>query len=73
MQFFVNLFLFQPLSWQHPYVPVLSRGMLDFLMAPTAFLMGCHLSHYEEVASVSTDLQMTIFNAKITSVVDIYC
>ncbi|XP_028276114.1 DENN domain-containing protein 3 isoform X2 [Parambassis ranga] len=44
-----SLLLFlQPLSWQHPYVPVLARGMLDFLMAPTAFLMGCHISHFEE-------------------------
>uniref|UniRef100_A0A672Z9Z8 DENN domain containing 3 n=1 Tax=Sphaeramia orbicularis TaxID=375764 RepID=A0A672Z9Z8_9TELE len=40
-----------PLSWQQPYVPVLARGMLDFLMAPTAFLMGCHVSHLEEVAT----------------------
>lgn len=47
--------LFQPLSWQQPYVPVLSREMLDFLMAPTAFLMGCHISHFEEVAAVSTN------------------
>lgn len=46
--------LFQPLSWQQPYVPVLSGGMLDFIMAPTAFLMGCHISHFEEVAAVST-------------------
>lgn len=46
-------FSLQPLSWQQPYVPVLARGMLDFLMVPTAFLMGCHLSHYEEVATVS--------------------
>lgn len=46
--------LLQPLSWQQPYVPVLSRGMLDFVMAPTAFLMGCHISHFEEVAAVST-------------------
>ncbi|KAF3691884.1 DENN domain-containing protein 3 [Channa argus] len=52
-----SLLLFlMPLSWQHPYVPVLSRGMLDFLMAPTAFLMGCHLSHFEEVASETDDL-----------------
>ncbi|XP_062278591.1 DENN domain-containing protein 3-like [Scomber scombrus] len=52
-----SLLLFlQPLSWQHPYVPVLARGMLDFLMAPTAFLMGCHLSHYEEVAAETDDL-----------------
>ena len=44
----------QPMSWQHPYVPVLASGMLDFLMAPTAFLMGCHSSHYKDVAAVST-------------------
>ncbi|XP_077405367.1 DENN domain-containing protein 3 [Vanacampus margaritifer] len=46
----------QPLTWQHPYVPVLSRGMLDFLMAPTAFMMGCHISHFEEVAAETEDL-----------------
>ncbi|KAG8010100.1 DENN domain-containing protein 3 [Nibea albiflora] len=52
-----SLLLFlQPLSWQQPYVPVLARGMLDFLMAPTAFLMGCHLSHFEEVAAETDDL-----------------
>uniref|UniRef100_UPI003AAD2776 DENN domain-containing protein 3-like n=1 Tax=Centroberyx gerrardi TaxID=166262 RepID=UPI003AAD2776 len=52
-----SLLLFlQPLSWQQPYVPVLARGMLDFLMAPTAFLMGCHISHFEEVASETDDL-----------------
>ncbi|XP_053287632.1 DENN domain-containing protein 3 [Pleuronectes platessa] len=50
------LVFLQPLSWQQPYVPVLARGMLDFLMAPTAFLMGCHLSHFEEVASETDDL-----------------
>lgn len=51
--FLMVLCLFQPLCWQHPYVPVLARGMLDFVMAPTAFLMGCHLSHFDEVAAVS--------------------
>ncbi|XP_075995603.1 DENN domain-containing protein 3 [Genypterus blacodes] len=50
------LLYLQPLSWQHPYVPVLSSGMLDFLMAPTAFLMGCHISHIEEVAAETEDL-----------------
>ncbi|XP_017282325.1 DENN domain-containing protein 3 [Kryptolebias marmoratus] len=50
------LFYLQPLSWQQPYVPVLARGMLDFLMAPTAFLMGCHINHYEEVAAETEDL-----------------
>ncbi|XP_014860230.1 PREDICTED: DENN domain-containing protein 3-like [Poecilia mexicana] len=50
------LIFLQPLTWQHPYVPVLARGMLDFLMAPTAFLMGCHVSHYAEVAAETDDL-----------------
>ncbi|XP_070822891.1 DENN domain-containing protein 3-like [Chaetodon trifascialis] len=52
-----SLLLFlQPLSWQQPYVPVLAKGMLDFLMAPTAFLMGCHLSHFERVTAETDDL-----------------
>uniref|UniRef100_A0A672F826 DENN domain-containing protein 3-like n=1 Tax=Salarias fasciatus TaxID=181472 RepID=A0A672F826_SALFA len=46
----------QPLSWQQPYVPVLARGMLDFLMAPTAFLMGCHVNHFADVAAETDDL-----------------
>ncbi|XP_034401788.1 DENN domain-containing protein 3 isoform X2 [Cyclopterus lumpus] len=50
------LLYLQPLSWQQPYVPVLARGMLDFLMAPTAFLMGCHISHFEEVAAETEEL-----------------
>lgn len=53
--------LFQPLSWQQPYVPVLAGGMLDFLMAPTAFLMGCHISHFEEVAAVSAPVSLSLF------------
>ncbi|XP_062343302.1 DENN domain-containing protein 3 isoform X2 [Osmerus eperlanus] len=50
------LLFLHPLSWQHPYVPVLSCQMLDFVMAPTAYLMGCHLQHYEEVAAETEDL-----------------
>lgn len=41
-----------PLQWQHTFVPILSGQMLDFVMAPTSFLMGCHLSHFEEVSKV---------------------
>uniref|UniRef100_A0A2K6FI47 DENN domain-containing protein 3 n=1 Tax=Propithecus coquereli TaxID=379532 RepID=A0A2K6FI47_PROCO len=39
-----------PLQWQHTFVPLLSDQMLDFVMAPTSFLMGCHLDHFEEVS-----------------------
>ncbi|XP_036411282.1 DENN domain-containing protein 3 isoform X1 [Megalops cyprinoides] len=46
----------RPLLWQHPYVPILSQQMLDFIMAPTSFLMGCHLHHFEEVAAETDDL-----------------
>lgn len=42
-----------PLRWQHTFVPVLSGQMLDFVMAPTSFLMGCHLRHFDEVSQVS--------------------
>ncbi|KAM4704655.1 DENN domain-containing protein 3 [Rhinophrynus dorsalis] len=45
-----------PLQWQHTFVPILSRQMLDFIMAPTSFLMGCHLDHYEEVRQEAEDL-----------------
>ena len=38
-----------PLQWQHTFVPNLSGQMLDFVMAPTSFHMGCHLDHFEEV------------------------
>ncbi|KAM4687554.1 DENN domain-containing protein 3 [Discoglossus pictus] len=45
-----------PLQWQHTFVPILSRQMLDFVMAPTSFLMGCHLDHFEEVSKEAEDL-----------------
>lgn len=41
-----------PLQWQHTFAPILSRHMLDFVMAPTSFLMGCHLDHFQEVSKV---------------------
>ncbi|XP_078298022.1 DENN domain-containing protein 3 isoform X1 [Panthera onca] len=41
-----------PLQWQHTFVPILSGQMLDFVMAPTSFLMGCHLDHFQEVSKV---------------------
>ncbi|XP_062043922.1 DENN domain-containing protein 3 isoform X2 [Lepus europaeus] len=45
-----------PLQWQHPFVPILSGQMLDFLMAPTSFLMGCHLDHLQEVSKEADGL-----------------
>ncbi|XP_045037482.2 DENN domain-containing protein 3 isoform X3 [Desmodus rotundus] len=57
-----------PLQWQHAFVPVLSGQMLDFLMAPTSFLMGCHLSHFEEVSKEADGLVLVnIDTGSVTS------
>ncbi|XP_043923198.1 DENN domain-containing protein 3-like [Protopterus annectens] len=45
-----------PLQWQHTFVPILSSQMLDFVMAPTSFLMGCHIDHFREVDEKGEDL-----------------
>uniref|UniRef100_UPI00398EFFBB DENN domain-containing protein 3-like isoform X2 n=1 Tax=Pristiophorus japonicus TaxID=55135 RepID=UPI00398EFFBB len=41
-----------PLQWRHPYIPVLANQMLDLVMAPTVFLMGCHSRHFETINEV---------------------
>ncbi|XP_074997184.1 DENN domain-containing protein 3 isoform X2 [Calonectris borealis] len=56
-----------PLQWQHTFVPILSRQMLDFVMAPTSFLMGCHIDNFEEVSTETEDLILiNIDNGAIT-------
>ncbi|XP_015991472.2 DENN domain-containing protein 3 isoform X2 [Rousettus aegyptiacus] len=45
-----------PLQWQHTLVPILSEQMLDFVMAPTSFLMGCHLAHFDDVSKEADGL-----------------
>ncbi|XP_058877215.1 DENN domain-containing protein 3-like isoform X2 [Acipenser ruthenus] len=64
-----SLVLFiHPLQWQHTFVPILSRQMLDFVMAPTSFLMGCHVNHFDEVAAETDDLILiNIDNGSISS------
>jgi len=55
-----------PLQWQHTFVPILSRHMLDFVMAPTSFLMGCHVDHFEEVSMVCFRLlPLTLFTVSV--------
>nr|XP_019580218.1 PREDICTED: DENN domain-containing protein 3 isoform X2 [Rhinolophus sinicus] len=56
-----------PLQWKHTFVPILSGQMLDFVMAPTSFLMGCHLDHFEEVSKEADGLILiNIDNGSIT-------
>ncbi|XP_039088930.1 DENN domain-containing protein 3 isoform X1 [Hyaena hyaena] len=57
-----------PLQWQHTFAPILSRHMLDFVMAPTSFLMGCHLDHFQEVSKEADGLILiNIDSGTITS------
>lgn len=32
--------LLYPLQWQHVYIPVLSKSLLNFLQSPTPYIMG---------------------------------
>lgn len=36
--------LLYPFRWQHPYVPVLPRYLLDYLQAPLPYILGLHSS-----------------------------
>ncbi|XP_075067760.1 DENN domain-containing protein 3 [Mixophyes fleayi] len=56
-----------PIKWQHTFVPILSRHMLDFIMAPTTFLMGCHLDHYVEVCKEAEDMILINIDSGIIS------
>lgn len=41
----VLLMILQPFTWPHVYVPILPCWLLDFLHAPTPFIMGLHTSY----------------------------
>ncbi|XP_032897163.1 DENN domain-containing protein 3-like [Amblyraja radiata] len=61
------VYYLRPLPWRHPYIPVLASSMLDMLMAPTVFLMGCHSRHIrtvielEELVLVDIDTGTVVF------------
>jgi hypothetical protein len=37
--------LVYPFRWQHVYIPLLPKAMLDYLNAPMPFIMGAHPSY----------------------------
>lgn len=41
--------LLYPLKFNYVFIPVLPSGLLDFLSAPTPFLMGVHMSYSEYI------------------------
>ncbi|XP_067856286.1 DENN domain-containing protein 3-like isoform X2 [Heptranchias perlo] len=54
-----------PLQWRHPYIPVLANQMLDLVMAPTVFLMGCHSRHFETINEVEELVLVDIDNGTV--------
>ncbi|XP_038658334.1 DENN domain-containing protein 3-like [Scyliorhinus canicula] len=54
-----------PLQWRHPYIPVLANQMLDLVMAPTIFLMGCHSRHFETINEVEELVLVDVDNGTV--------
>ncbi|GCC37421.1 hypothetical protein chiPu_0015925 [Chiloscyllium punctatum] len=54
-----------PLQWRHPYIPVLGNQMLDLVMAPTVFLMGCHSRHFETINEVEELVLVDVDNGTV--------
>ncbi|XP_059837035.1 DENN domain-containing protein 3-like [Hypanus sabinus] len=59
------VYFLHPLQWRHTYIPVLGSQMLDLLMAPTVFLMGCHSRHMDIVREVEELVVVDIDNGRI--------
>ncbi|XP_072100679.1 DENN domain-containing protein 3-like isoform X3 [Mobula birostris] len=59
------IYFLHPLPWRHTYIPVLGSQMLDLLMAPTVFLMGCHSRHMDIVSEVEELVVVDIDNGRI--------
>eukprot|EP00051_Salpingoeca_urceolata_P009884 m.120153 g.120153 ORF g.120153 m.120153 type:complete len:2012 (-) comp16492_c0_seq3:54-6089(-) len=47
--------LIQPLNFNFVFIPILPRNLLDFLMAPTPFIMGVHNSYKHIVDDMDLD------------------
>uniref|UniRef100_UPI00358EBBC7 DENN domain-containing protein 3 isoform X3 n=1 Tax=Myxine glutinosa TaxID=7769 RepID=UPI00358EBBC7 len=61
------LALLRPLRWRHALVPILADQMLDFIEAPTVFLMGCHVQHRSIVQQVPDLVMVNVDSRAITS------
>eukprot|EP00122_Pirum_gemmata_P008463 Pgem_evm1s7801 len=45
------IYLMFPFTWCHPYIPILPKAMIDFLEAPTPFLMGVQKDLFSQLES----------------------
>jgi hypothetical protein len=45
------LALIYPLRWPHPYIPVLPKSLLEYVQAPTPFIMGVHRDSLDKISN----------------------
>ena len=48
-----------PFQWQHVYIPMLPKQLLDFLNAPTPFIAGIHSSY---ASNINLSTEVCVFN-----------
>lgn len=51
---FASESLLQPLAWQHIFIPLLHRHIIDYCTAPMPFIIGMHSSLYKTIEGTQT-------------------
>ena len=60
----------QPMRWRHVYIPLLPHALVDYIQAPTPFVMGLHSDVHvptEALAGVGAARLTTLFCSQNTS------
>jgi DENN domain-containing protein 1 len=65
--------LFYPFQWPHVYIPVLSRWLLDFIQAPTPFIMGVPTDLLSSLPEVCEVIMVDLDKGTITSDIPLVC
>ncbi len=50
--------LLYPFYWHHVYIPILPVTLIDFLQAPTPFIMGMHSSYFDSKPSTIGEVNL---------------
>eukprot|EP00794_Sanderia_malayensis_P018071 gene18071-19880_t len=58
--------LLYPLSFSYVYIPILPSSLLDFLTAPTPFLMGIHMLYKREIPELYDVVTVNIDEGYVT-------
>ncbi|XP_065070584.1 myotubularin-related protein 5-like [Rhopilema esculentum] len=60
------LALLYPLTFSYVYIPILPSSLLDFLTAPTPFLMGVHMSYKRDIPDLYDVVTVNIDEGYVT-------